>query len=305
MNNGKNRIRRREFVMADGAVIVADVGGNPPQPTVVLMHGGGQTRHSWSGAMRALVDAGYHVINFDARGHGESDWSPDGRYSWTLRAADLGMVLKDVAGPVALVGASMGGITALCAIGEDVRPPAVALIVVDIVPRPNPVGTNKITAFMRSHPEGFATLEAAAEAVSAYNPHRPRPQDVSGLAKNLRKHSDGRYYWHWDPRMLEADSQPDPDALAETLIAHTRKIRVPTLLVRGLASDVVTDEAVREFRNYIPSLEVFDVPGAGHMVAGDRNDAFNDGVIQFLRRHVPLSASAASTAAHHRGRHAC
>jgi pimeloyl-ACP methyl ester carboxylesterase len=292
MSSGNNGIERREFMADDGVLIVADVGGDVQQPTVVLMHGGGQTRHSWSGAMRALVDAGYHVITFDARGHGESDWSPDGRYSLPLRAADLGTVLKDVRGPVALVGASMGGATALCAIGEDVCPRAVALIMVDIVPRPNPVGTGRITAFMQSHPDGFATLEAAAEAISAYNPHRPRPKDVSGLANNLRKRSDGRYYWHWDPHMLERDGRLEPGAIAETLIAYTRKVRVPTLLVRGLASDVVTDEGVEEFRSYVPSLEVFDVPGAGHMVAGDRNDAFNDGVIQFLYRHVPPSAPA-------------
>jgi pimeloyl-ACP methyl ester carboxylesterase len=290
MSNDKNGIERRDFRTADGALIVADVGGDPQQPTVVLMHGGGQTRHSWSGAMRALVNAGYQVINFDARGHGESGWSPDGRYSPTSRVADLAAVLKDIQSPVALVGASMGGATALFAIGEDIRPPAAALIMVDIVPRPDPVGTKKITAFMQSHPEGFATLAAAAEAVSAYNPHRPRPKDIGGLAKNLRKRSDGRYYWHWDPRMLDGDGQSEPGVMAETLIACTRKVRVPTLLVRGLASEVVTDQSVEEFRHYLPSLEVFNVPNAGHMVAGDRNDAFNDGVVQFLRRHVPPGA---------------
>ena len=288
----RNGIERREFRAADGVLIVADVGGDPQQPTVVLMHGGGQTRHSWSGAMRALVRAGYQVINFDARGHGESGWSPDGRYPPASRVADLAAVLKDIQSPVALVGASMGGATALFAIGEDIWPPAAALIMVDIVPRPNPVGTKKITAFMQSHPEGFATLEAAAEAVSAYNPHRPRPKDIGGLAKNLRKRGDGRYYWHWDPRILEGDGQSEPGVMADTLIACTRKVGVPTLLVRGLASDVVTDQSVEEFRHYLPSLEVFNVPSAGHMVAGDRNDAFNDGVIQFLCRHVPPSAPA-------------
>jgi pimeloyl-ACP methyl ester carboxylesterase len=287
-------IRRVTFTTADGVHIVGDVGGDPAQPTVALMHGGGQTRQSWSGAMRALVDVGYHVINFDARGHGESSWSPDGVYSLSLRAADLGKVLEGVTGPVALVGASMGGATAMFAVGEGVRPPAAVLVMVDIVPRPDPAGTRKISTFMQSHPQGFATLEEAADAVSAYNPHRPRPNDISGLRRNLRLRSDGRLYWHWDPRMLEGEGRPDPGAWADTLIAHTLKIRVPTLLVRGLASDVVTDAGVEEFKRHLPTLEIFDVPGAGHMVAGDRNDAFNEGVIQFLMRHMPPRGAAAN-----------
>jgi pimeloyl-ACP methyl ester carboxylesterase len=285
-----NGITRREIhTTEDGVHIVADVGGNPDQPTVVLMHGGGQTRQSWSGAMWALIDAGYHVINFDARGHGETSWSPDGLYSMTLRAADLVTVLKGVGGSIALVGASMGGSTALFAVGEG-QPPASAIVLVDIVPRPDPVGVGRIVAFMQSHAGGFATLEEAADAVAAYNPHRP-PRDIGGLARNLRRRSDGRFYWHWDPRMLEGDGRPEPGALAETLIDSARKVNVPTLLVRGMASDVVTDANVEEFRSHLPSLEIFNVPGAGHMVAGDRNDAFNEGVTQFLKRYLPPDPS--------------
>ncbi len=280
-------LHRQTFTAEDGVRLVGDVGGDPRRATVALMHGGGQTRHSWSGAQRALVAAGYHVINFDARGHGESGWSPDGIYTLSRRARDLASVLQGVEGPVALVGASMGGATALFAVGEDIQPPASALVMVDIVPRPDPVGTGKITRFMQSHPDGFASLEEAADAVAAYNPHRPRPKDISGLRRNLRLRSDGRLYWHWDPRMLEGESQPEPGAWAETLLAHTRKIRVPTLLVRGLVSDVVSDAGVEEFQRTLPALEIFNVPGAGHMVAGDKNDAFNEGVIQFLSRHVP------------------
>lgn len=286
MADGQADIRRVEYRMPDGVRLVADVGGDPSRPTVVLMHGGGQTRYSWSGALRALVGAGYHVINFDARGHGDSDWSADGDYSMSLRARDLGEVLKDVRGPVAFVGASMGGATALFAVGEDVPPAPAAIVMVDIVPRPDPVGSAKIRNFMAANPEGFATLDEAADAVAAYNPHRPRPKDVSGLARNLRER-DGRLFWHWDPRMLDGRHQ---QILGDEMTEHARKIRVPTLLVRGLASDVVTDENVAEFQQVVPSLEIFDVPGAGHMVAGDRNDAFNTGVIQFLQQHLPVRA---------------
>ncbi|MET0365484.1 MAG: alpha/beta hydrolase, partial [Sphingobium sp.] len=108
--------------------------------------------------------------------------------------------------------------------------------------------------------------------------------DVSGLARNLRQR-EGRYFWHWDPRMLDADNQT---VRQDRLLAFAAGLTMPTLLVRGLASDVVSEEGVAEFRTLLPSLEVVDVAGAGHMVAGDRNDAFNLGVVQFLERHLPL-----------------
>jgi pimeloyl-ACP methyl ester carboxylesterase len=281
-------VRRVTFKAADGVPLVGDVGGDPLRPTVVLLHGGGQTRHSWSGAMRALMLEGYHVINFDARGHGESGWSPDGLYPLKMRAThDLSSVLAGVKGPIGLVGASMGGATALVAIGEGVlRPQAAALVMVDIVPRPDSRGTARIAAFMRSHPEGFATLEEAADAVAAYNPHRPRPRDISGLQRNLRYRA-GRYYWHWDPRMLDKRSMPEADEWGEKLVTCCSRVRIPTLLVRGMASDVVTDAGTEEFKRLIPSLEIFNVLGAGHMVAGDRNDVFNEGMIEFLKRHLP------------------
>ena len=144
---------RTEFI-ADDVTLVADVAGDPDAPTVVLMHGGGQTRHSWSGAMRALLDEGYRVINYDARGHGESSWSADGVYTFARRAADLRTVLAEIAAPVALVGASMGGLTAMQAIGEGALPSAVVLV--DIVLRPEPRGVQRIRNFMRANPGGFA-----------------------------------------------------------------------------------------------------------------------------------------------------
>jgi pimeloyl-ACP methyl ester carboxylesterase len=264
---------RRTFAMPDGIDLVADVGGPADAPVVVFMHGGGQTRHSWAKALPAVIAAGYRVINYDARGHGDSGWSPDGRYSLPLRAADLAVILDGVEAPVALVGASMGGVTALQMIGKDLLPRPSALV---------------ILAFMAAHRDGFATIEEAAEAVSAYNPHRPRPSNPAGLARNLRLREDGRYHWHWDPRMLDARARaPEPGAPNETLIDHASKIRVPTLLVRGMASDVVTDESVREFQDICPTLEVFNVEGAGHMVVGDSNAIFNAGILDFLQRHMP------------------
>lgn len=173
------------------------------------------------------------------------------------------------------------------AAGCRAAPIADALVLVDIVPRLEAQGAAKIGGFMRAHADGFATLEAAVDAVSAYNPHRPRPRDPGGLMKNLRRREDGRLYWHWDPRFVDHPRRLEPPEFAEEMLKAARQIRTPTLLVRGLQSDIVSDAGVEELRAQMRGLEVCDVAGAGHMVVGDRNDAFNHAVTDFLRRHLP------------------
>jgi len=283
-----NGYQQRQYLTPDGLKLVADVGGAQDAPLVVLLHGGGQTRHSWSGAMNMLIAAGYDVINFDARGHGDSGWSPDGDYGLGARSGDLRVVLEGTDKPVALVGASMGGMTSFYAVGHGLVPNAQALILVDIVLRPAAAGVAKIRKFMEGHVEGFATLEEVADAVSAYNPQRPRPRDPSGLLKNLRRRDNGRYYWHWDPRMLDIMPNPDTPDWTDELLAVSDKILVPTLLIRGGQSDIVDDAGVEEMQKLVPQTQILDIAGAGHMVAGDKNDAFNAGVIEFLGRFLPV-----------------
>jgi pimeloyl-ACP methyl ester carboxylesterase len=270
----------------DALTLAADVDGPPDAPVAVLLHGGGQTRYSWAGAMTALVVRGYRVINYDARGHGDSDWSAVGAYHLDDRAADLAAVTRDLRVPFALVGASLGGATAIQAVARGLQPAVVVLV--DIVPEPEPEGVGRIVGFMRGHPDGFASLDEAADAVAAYNPDRPRPSDPSGLMRNLRQRSDGRLAWHWDPRIVEADPQTHHEEVRRSAVALART-DIPVLLVRGLRSDVVSPAGVAAFQALMPRLEIVDVAGAGHMVAGDRNDAFNAGVLDFLARRMPTA----------------
>jgi pimeloyl-ACP methyl ester carboxylesterase len=281
------QIESRRYAVSGGLSLAADVGGNPSHPTVVLLHGGGQTRHSWAGAMRELLTHRYHVVNLDTRGHGDSDWANDGDYQLATLAADLGAVLETFSSKPALVGASMGAATALYLVGNCAEPVAAALVMVDFVPRVSPGGADRIANFMLARPDGFATLEEAADAVAAYNPHRPRPRDPSGLMNNLRYRADGRLHWHWDPAFVRPPDPAEPPQFTDVLLEAARHVHTPTLLVRGMESDIVSDNGIAELKQCLPSLEVFDVAGAGHMVAGDKNDAFNLGVIGFLKHHLP------------------
>jgi len=268
--------------------LVADAEGDEDASPVLLLHGGGQTRHAWGTTLHALAERGWHVYSVDLRGHGESDWSPDGEYGLDAFAADVLAIARSLPEPPVLVGASLGGLASLLAIADGgARPVASALVLVDVTPRIEADGATRIRAFMRRDLEtGFADLEEAADAIAAYNPHRRRPRNLSGLRKNLRQRPDGRWTWHWDPAFMAAhpdrsDSRMTPDNF-EQLRNAARSLTIPTLLVHGRMSDLVSDDGVRELQALVPHAQIVDVAEAGHMVAGDENDLFNDAVVAFL-----------------------
>lgn len=277
-------------VMLQGAglSIAADVGGPPEGAPVVLLPGGGQTRHSWGTASDLLAREGYRVLSLDLRGHGESGWSPDGDYRLDRFVDDLSAILTDLARPAILIGASLGGLTSLVTAGEG-RANVAGLVLVDVAPRIEMSGARRIGAFMRAAPDGFATLAEASQAVADYQPHRKRPDDPTGLLKNLRVGPDGRFRWHWDPAFTGREiSSSEILQQGERLKEAARSLTMPALLVRGALSAVVSPEGVREFQELAPHSEVVDIAGADHMVAGDRNDQFNEAVLDFLHKHAQI-----------------
>lgn len=270
--------------MANGLRLAGDSWGEIGDRPVVLLHGGGQTRHAWKGTGERLAGVGYRVVAVDARGHGDSDWADDGDYSLMKMVDDLSVVVADFDQPPILVGASLGGIVSLTAVGSR-RILAAGLVLVDIAPRIEPSGVQRIREFMFARPDGFETLDEVADAVAAYQPHRPRPRDLAGLAKNVRLGDDGRYRWHWDPRFMTGPSRVNEHGFELDDLA--RAVDIPTLLVRGAMSDLVSEEGARHFLEVCPQAAYVDVAGATHMVAGDRNDVFADAVIDFLIARVP------------------
>ncbi|HZP78653.1 MAG TPA: alpha/beta hydrolase [Pseudolabrys sp.] len=287
---------RATFVGASGNRLIADVFGEGGD-AVLLLHGGGQTRHSWKRTAQAIARDGRTAYALDQRGHGDSDWIEDGAYSFPDYAADVRAVAQELTKrsgkrPVA-IGASMGGIASLLAEGAAEKGGEgllSAIVLVDITPRVDLRGVEKIQGFMRAHAvEGFATVADAANAVAHYLPHRPRPRSHEGLRKNLRMSPDGRWRWHWDPRFLEGPRPVNTDrpGVEAALTDAARRLKIPALLVRGASSELVQEAHAREFQELVPHAELIDVSGARHMVAGDRNDAFSDAVLDFIGRLHP------------------
>ena len=90
--------------------------------------------------------------------------------------------------------------------------------------------------------------------------------------------------------MLKSWRNADPNHQprnAERMFAAARRLAVPTLIVRGGVSDVVSKEVVSEFLAAVPHARSADVSGAGHMVAGDSNHAFTNAVVEFLGEVYP------------------
>lgn len=276
-----------ELAGAEGNLLVADLWDGRGHP-VVLLHGAGQTRHAWDETARRIASEGMRAITVDLRGHGQSDWVASGNYGFGDFGADAAAIFRQVAemfhAAPSAVGASLGGLSALTAEARHGRL-LEALVLVDVTPRLDPGGVARVQGFMSARlAEGFASLEEVADAIAAYLPHRKRPSSLDGLRKNLRLGEDGRYRWHWDPALFAGDASLESDgaAVRDELMAALPGMHVPMLLVRGMQSELVHEEYAREFVELAPQASYVDVGGAGHMVAGDRNDVFCAAILEFL-----------------------
>lgn len=282
--------RRSDHAAAcDGVALAVDHYGDPSAPALVFAHGFGQTRHAWEDSAAILAGSGWHCATVDARGHGDSGWLRDGHYDFAQFIDDLAVVARACADecgiPPVLVGASMGGLVGLCA--QALHPSLFrALVLVDITPRWEAAGVARILGFMRAHPQGFASFAEAADAIASYLPHRTERKSPEQLRKLLIAGDDGRLRWHWDPRLLDL-VEGESDKWQGTLVDAARAIAVPTLLVSGARSDVVSDRTIAEFLELVPHARHARIADATHMVAGDANTAFAGAVTDFINALPP------------------
>lgn len=270
-----------------GITLEFDLWGKIKRDAILLLHGGGQTRHSWNATAEKITQVDGCAITMDLRGHGDSDWSHEGDYELSDFSEDVAFLIDTLEIQPSLVGASLGGLVGIYLEGRY-RPGSIsALVLVDIVPNINVLGAEKIKDFMLEHSKtGFTSLSEVSDILSEYNPHREKSSDLEGLKKNLRKRGE-KWFWHWDPLFISSErGKENPDMRNPELLNELcSNISVPMLLVRGKLSDLVTEIQVREFLERFPEASFADVSGAGHMVVGDKNDAFANEVIEFLNHN--------------------
>ncbi|RUL73127.1 alpha/beta fold hydrolase [Dyella choica] len=270
------------FLAADGLTLAVDVRNPSGKPTLLFAHGFGQTRGAWNAAATTMAARGCRCVSFDSRGHGESTRASGGDYHMQQFVDDLRALAHAQPEPAILVGASMGGLLGLVVAGELRPSPFRALVLVDITPRWETAGVERILAFMQAHPDGFASYAEAADQIAAYLPQRRERKSEQQLRPLLREGADGRLRWHWDPALLAGDLISECERYQPRLLEAAAKVEVPVLLLSGERSDVVSQHTVEEFLALVPHAQHAQVPGATHMLAGDANDAFTAAIAGFI-----------------------
>ncbi|MFT4255468.1 MAG: alpha/beta hydrolase [Pseudoxanthomonas sp.] len=292
-------LREGDFTIAGaGGLLLAATrfaaAGDATQASLLFAHGFGQTREAWRRTAQVMSTRGHAGLSFDARGHGGSQRNPiELPYRAEQFADDLINVAGEAADAPVLVGASMGGLFGLV---TEARWPGLfrALVLVDVTPRWEAKGYERILAFMGAFPDGFDSLALAGDAIAAYLPQRRERKSESDLRGLLCEGADGRWRWHWDPRLL-AEFAADAQSHQDDLVAAARSIRCPVLLISGGRSDLVSARTVAEFQSLVPHAQHVQLPHATHMLAGDDNGAFAATVLDYLAG-LPAAASPVSTA---------
>src|SRR6266536_3405086 len=223
----------------------------------------------------------HHVLAPDLPGHGDSD--PIDEMDRHSLAATIPPLLHEFGlERAAFVGASLGGIVSLTLAARKPEV-AVAIALIDIGHRLEDEGVNRIIDFMTKH-ESFASPEAAAVDVAEYLPHR-RQVNADNLRRNLRQRPDGRWVWkHMFARRLRGAEAPVGGwrALVAGMGDEATTLTCPVLVLRGAASDVLSNEGAEEIASLIPDARLATVGSAGHHAAGDNPETTVDLVRDFL-----------------------
>jgi pimeloyl-ACP methyl ester carboxylesterase len=245
-----------------GRRLSALVWGTAP-PDLVLLHGGAQNAHTWDTVALALDRP---LVAIDLPGHGHSDHRDDGPFGPVNNAADVAIVIRELAPDARMVvGMSLGGLTA---IALTARHPELVrkLALVDVTPGVDRDKAAPIAAFIAG-PESFESFDEILARTIEFNPTRTESSLRRGVLHNAVEREDGRWVWRYQrPRIVETADMPDFGVLWDDV----SKISVPLLLARGADSGVVGDEDIDELRRRRPRVEVVTVEGAGHSIQGDR-----------------------------------
>lgn len=269
------------YVKANGLSFHYQEWGDPGLPPMLALHGFAQTCHSWDFVALSLCDR-FRVIALDQRGHGDSDWAPDGDYSPETQQADIAGVV-DALGleDFVLMGLSMGGRNSFTYAAN--HPDKIkALVIVDAAPQTQRGGGENIRNFVQQDDE-LDSIDAFVERVLEFNPRRAPEQVRGSIRHNLKQLPNGKWTWKYDKRLRAPDRRmgADPETV-QRLWGYVESLQCPTLVVRGGESDVVALDTAEEMFRRIPNGRLTTVEGAGHLVMGDRPAGFQKAVTEFL-----------------------
>jgi pimeloyl-ACP methyl ester carboxylesterase len=229
-------------------------------PLIVLLHGLRDQAHEWDRVAPALTPLG-RVLALDQRGHGESD-APASGYAPDDFAADLAAFCDALAldRPV-VIGHSLGGRVAYhfaAAHPGRLR----ALVLVDIGASASPESIPAAVDFIRKGAGPFASPDDALRALLGGR-LLPNAGTAHYLRHNLRQTADGLWRWKYDLDGAIAAIRTGRGRDGWEVVS---RIRVPTLLVRGGRSDILSADEAARLRDAIPGATLVELPGVGHLI---------------------------------------
>jgi proline-specific peptidase len=256
--------------------------GNPEAQPIIMLHGFGVSGHMFDEFADRMQDR-YRLLALDQRGHGDSDWSNEGDYSRDSFVEDLEGFRKELGiDRFILVGHSMGGLNSVVYTNrypQHVR----ALVLVDVGPESAKEGVDNIVRFTRGPDE--LEFEEFVELAHRFNQRRTLENIRERMRHRLKPTEAGKWTWKFDKRFRQPDNglRVGSEASNDDSWALFRSVRVPTLLVRGAESDVLSQPVAERAASEMPRTRLVVVPSAGHSVPGDNPDAFTEAVQDFLR----------------------
>ena len=258
--------------------------GTPGQPSLVLLHGFQSNAHTWDTFSQAMANT-YHVLALDQRGHGDTDWAPDGDYTPDAFIRDIvGFIDALNVAPTMLVGHSMGGRHAAM-VAADYPDKATKVVIVDTPAEMPPAILEMIAQQPASdtppEPEVFDSFEDVIRSGIAQYPLTPEAELRHANYHNLYRGADGKWRWRWDLTLLE--SRRLNRSLQLDLYPYLQRVQCPALLIRGQQSPLLTPDIAQKMVQHLPHGRLVEIPDTAHTVNADKADAFNALTADFLQ----------------------
>jgi esterase len=231
---------------------------------IVLVHGFSSTADAWV-RVGEVLGAEYHVIAPDLRGHGESDWDPQERYSDDQLAADVHVLVQQLRlPPFTLIGHSMGGAVAFtyaATYPENVK----RLVIEDSAPLP----AGRTLTELRTT---FPSRAEVEQSVRSANPTMPEAAVQGRVDVYYRSRPDGTWGFRADVAgVRHGRGAPDADKSWDNI----RKVKAPALVIRaGAEPMLVSQETAERLSRENSRIHVVTVPEAGHNIHFAHFDAF-------------------------------
>jgi flavin reductase (DIM6/NTAB) family NADH-FMN oxidoreductase RutF/pimeloyl-ACP methyl ester carboxylesterase len=265
-----------------GLTLVADVGGDIDNPGVLLLHGAGESRHVWAALARALVASGRYVVSLDLRGHGDSDFAPDGDYSLDAYRDDVLFVVDSLSAPVDIIGHRVGALIAVAS-ADCVR--VGTLVLIDMGFGEASDERHRVRSLLTTAAEGYGDLGEASLRVASQRPSIARQ---SILGRLLRRGADGRWRWRHDPLAISGPRERRIDLARDVprITSAARSLRGPTLLIRTGASTLLGPAEADRIKAIIRGLEYKDL-AVGQGREGWPAGTIVPTILEFLDRSTP------------------